>query len=185
MNINSAAETINLLLLSLFIKKLGNGRSINYWTDLWYRNDSLDKRFSRVALLKKDRGCTVVDRVEINTEENVPDGIGEGREQSQLAKLQIIRAHLRLNEEEDRWIWNLDPSREYTVASFRRAFDDMYLRRCGTITVWNKIVSAKIRVHYWRPMLDRLPTLDNLAKRGINFDNYMCVLCHGHAETSV
>ncbi|KAJ9560186.1 hypothetical protein OSB04_005346 [Centaurea solstitialis] len=37
---------------------------------------------------------------------------------------------------------------------------------CSNLPEWRTI--GKFRVHYWRILLDRLPTLDNLVKRGIN-----------------
>ena len=41
----------------------------------------------------------------------------------------------------------------------------------------------KIRVHVWRAILDRLPTKDNLSKRGVPLPNISCPLCNNAPES--
>ena len=60
----------------------------------------------------------------------------------------------------------------------------MTLRRCGPATRWNKVVPTKVRIHNWRYRLNRLPTKENLSKRGIIIGNENCILCSSQRETS-
>ena len=51
-------------------------------------------------------------------------------------------------------------------------------------TVWNRLVPIKIRICFWRARIDRLPTKNNLIKRGLNNIDDVCALCTEENETS-
>ena len=84
----------------------------------------------------------------------------------------------------DQWRWELDKSGSYSVASFRKVFDEFGLRRCGPPTHWFKTVPTKVRIFNWRLNLDRLPTKVNLLNKGVSLDNNLCSICHGCPETA-
>ena len=67
--------------------------------------------------------------------------------------------------------------------SIRSAIDDMSLLRCGIPAIWNKLAPLKVRLCFWRARLCRLPTKDNLVKRGLNISDDTCVLCKESCET--
>jgi len=52
-------------------------------------------------------------------------------------------------------------------------------------SIWHKDVPLKVVVFAWRLFRDRLPTKDNLLRRGvINFDSRLCVAGCDTVETS-
>ena len=83
-------------------------------------------------------------------------------------------SRLPISSVEDRWEWGLSDSGEFTVASLRRAVDDLSLRNCGPPTLWNKIVPNKIRILNWTTRIDKLPTKENLIKQGIDVGSNIC-----------
>ena len=87
-----------------------------------------------------------------------------------------------MGDDDGGWSWGLTPNGLFNSASLRRALDDMNLRRGGPPTMWIKIVPLKGRLFIWRAWLHRLPTKDNLAKRGIQLPNHSCVLCNEGSE---
>ncbi|PWA34615.1 RNA-directed DNA polymerase, eukaryota, Reverse transcriptase zinc-binding domain protein [Artemisia annua] len=52
-------------LLSLCIRKLGNGISIRFWDEIWCGNSPLKNLFPRIYMLDNDRGCNVASRVSL------------------------------------------------------------------------------------------------------------------------
>nr|GEY99392.1 RNA-directed DNA polymerase, eukaryota [Tanacetum cinerariifolium] len=46
----------------------------------------------------------------------------------------------------DRWVWSLESSREFSVASVRKVIDEKWLSNVTTMTRWIKCVSIKVNV---------------------------------------
>lgn len=85
-------------------------------------------------------------------------------------------------DKEDRWIWNLKNSNVFSVRSVYN-----YLTAQPIVDVpvdaklfWHKDIPLKVVIFAWRLLRNRLPTKDNLIRRGvINNDSIMC----GSSET--
>ena len=59
----------------------------------------------------------------------------------------------------------------------------MRLRICDPRTSSNKILPCKVRIDNKRVRLYRLPTKENLSKKGIALESTSCPLYRGHLET--
>nr|GEZ67430.1 RNA-directed DNA polymerase, eukaryota, reverse transcriptase zinc-binding domain protein [Tanacetum cinerariifolium] len=64
----------------------------------------------------------------------------------------------------------------------RSYLDDLFLPSLNEATRWVKYVPIKVNVFAWRARLDRLPTRDNLAKRGVNMVSTLCPVCDSFLE---
>ena len=84
--------------------------------------------------------------------------------------------------DDDRWKWGLERSDIFTVASLRTMLDDIHLKKSGIKTRWNALVPRKVRILFWRTRMDKIPTRENLTKRGCTFDTTACALCNSHSE---
>ncbi|XP_071695231.1 uncharacterized protein [Rutidosis leptorrhynchoides] len=73
---------------------------------------------------------------------------------------------------------------EYTVHDTIMFLDDGTLPSNQVVTRWLKCIPRKINVFLWWVALDRLPTGDNLARRGINIVDIGCVSCSWGIEMS-
>ncbi|GJR77371.1 RNA-directed DNA polymerase, eukaryota, partial [Tanacetum coccineum] len=82
-----------------------------------------------------------------------------------------------LSNSNDRWVWLLDPSREYSVSSARTYIDDLFLPTVGSPARWAKVVPIKINIFAWKVCLDKLPTRLNLYLRGIDIPSIVCLNC--------
>nr|GEY21440.1 hypothetical protein [Tanacetum cinerariifolium] len=69
------------------------------------------------------------------------------------------------------------PSSARSVKDIRLVLDDLFLPSSNEAIRWAKYVSIKVNVFAWRARLDRLPTRDNLAKRGVIMDSSLCLIC--------
>nr|GEX90851.1 RNA-directed DNA polymerase, eukaryota [Tanacetum cinerariifolium] len=77
----------------------------------------------------------------------------------------------------DRWVWTLESSGEFSVRSTCSYTDDALLPTVGAPTRWVSVVPIKINVFAWRVSLDRLPTRINLSLRGIDILFILCPIC--------
>ena len=74
-------------------------------------------------------------------------------------------------------------SNRFSVDSLRKAVDDVVLRGGNFVTRWNKLIPTKVRIFSWKARPDRLPTRENLLKRGVILDDARCVLCDETIES--
>ncbi|KAJ9568335.1 hypothetical protein OSB04_004301 [Centaurea solstitialis] len=81
---------------------------------------------------------------------------------------------LKLKEDGSGWIWELDSSKKFTVKSLRRLIDGVMLPTSEAETEWIRCVPSRFNIFLWRTILNRLPTKDNLLKRGMVMQNDEC-----------
>ncbi|KAJ9550068.1 hypothetical protein OSB04_022611 [Centaurea solstitialis] len=162
------------------------GRST--WGKIAAIQTALDrKRFPRLAALDTDINCSIAERIQIadggvSFRSSWRRAIREGREGNEVNEIVNICSTLPTGEEVINWSWGLTKHGAYSSASLRLAIDDMSLRRCRPQTMWNSLVPIKVRICFWRARLRRLPTKENLAKRGITLDNDICAMCNEESE---
>ncbi|GJZ47731.1 RNA-directed DNA polymerase, eukaryota, reverse transcriptase zinc-binding domain protein [Tanacetum coccineum] len=77
----------------------------------------------------------------------------------------------------DRWVWSLEGSGEFSVASVRKLIDDNMLSEVASKTRWIKTVPIKVNVHAWKVKLDCLPTRLNIFCRGMDIESILCPMC--------
>lgn len=87
-----------------------------------------------------------------------------------------------LGMELDKWVWNFDILRCFSVKSTRNWIDDSRLPSGSMPTRWNCSVPIKINVFIWRLMMDRLHVRSKLVERGVDLDSVLCPLCHDATE---
>ncbi|GJW46935.1 RNA-directed DNA polymerase, eukaryota, partial [Tanacetum coccineum] len=107
-----------------------------------------------------------------------------GCEQDQFQKLEDLVRLVILTPIDDRWIWGLENTGEFSVASVRRLIDDKMLPSLECKTRWINYVPIKVNVHAWKVMTDSLPTRFNISRRGISIDYILCANCDTGVETS-
>ncbi|GKB44168.1 RNA-directed DNA polymerase, eukaryota, reverse transcriptase zinc-binding domain protein, partial [Tanacetum coccineum] len=84
----------------------------------------------------------------------------------------------------DRWVWSLEGSGEFFVASVSRVIDDCSLPVVLSKTKWVNVVPIKVNIHAWKVRLDRLSTRLNISKRNMNIESILCPLCNNAVESS-
>ncbi|GJX48128.1 hypothetical protein Tco_0273318 [Tanacetum coccineum] len=95
-----------------------------------------------------------------------------GTEQSQFNALMQIIDGITLADMSDRWVWTMEGSGEFSVASTRRLIDKYFLPDVTTKTRWITGVPIKVNIHAWRVKLDCLPTRLNISKRDYSMVGY-------------
>nr|GFA01458.1 RNA-directed DNA polymerase, eukaryota [Tanacetum cinerariifolium] len=84
----------------------------------------------------------------------------------------------------DRWVWSLESSEEFSVASVRKVIDEKRLLNVNTMTRWIKCVPIKVNVLAWKIKIDALPMRLNISCRGIDIDSILYPICDCGVESS-
>nr|GEV90718.1 RNA-directed DNA polymerase, eukaryota [Tanacetum cinerariifolium] len=105
-----------------------------------------------------------------------------GAERQQWADLPSLLGTFSLSPSIDRWVCDLNGDGSFRVKDFRFVLDDLILRSSNMATRWVKCVPVKVNVFAWRAWLERLPTRDNLAKRGVHTYSNLCPVCGSSPE---
>lgn len=107
----------------------------------------------------------------------------------------ILQDNPLSNNRQDRWLWIIDNKQTFSVkscygwlvnvfAGTTRTMEGVQAALCSKI--WSCDVPTKVQIFVWKMMLNRLPTRDNLERRGIinNVHELCCVLCFEENETA-
>ncbi|GKA80529.1 RNA-directed DNA polymerase, eukaryota, reverse transcriptase zinc-binding domain protein [Tanacetum coccineum] len=84
----------------------------------------------------------------------------------------------------DKWVWSLEGSGDFFVASVRKLIDDRRLPDVSSKTRWIKAVPIKVNVLAWKVRLDCLPTRLNISYKGIDIDSILFPICGNAVESS-
>nr|GFA70293.1 RNA-directed DNA polymerase, eukaryota [Tanacetum cinerariifolium] len=84
----------------------------------------------------------------------------------------------------DRWVWTLESSGEFSMASLRKVIDEKRLSSVCSKTRWVKYVPIKVNVLAWKIKMDVLPTRLNISRRGISIHSISCPICNCGVESS-
>ncbi|GKE31453.1 RNA-directed DNA polymerase, eukaryota, reverse transcriptase zinc-binding domain protein, partial [Tanacetum coccineum] len=107
-----------------------------------------------------------------------------GVEQEQLESLMAKVEGTVLVSIRDRWVWSLNSSGDFSVASVRKMIDEFMLSEVASRTRWIKVVPIKVNVLAWKIKLDYLPTRLNISRRGMDIDSILCPMCGKVVEST-
>lgn len=139
-------------------RKVGNGRDILFWTDLWLGDWNLCDKFPRLFSVSTQQGCWVCGSMEIGT--------GDFNLRRELRDFEADMLHqlpssLRLVvpsiNTSDRWVWQSEPEGVYSVKS---AYDYLLARSAGPtdytfLNLWSLRAPSNMVVFAWKVLLDR------------------------------
>ena len=152
--------------------KVGNGQKIRFCDDAWILDHPLIEDFqdrTQIDRCKQMFG-TLVEHYWIN---NKWINLVESNQAFHNTQL-ILNAFILYPHIEDKIIWGADASGCFKVSSMFRT------KEKGPHTLWNKAwikgLTPKINIFFWIFLQNKILTLDNLRKRGINVVN-RCSLC--------
>lgn len=105
-----------------------------------------------------------------------------GVEAEQLSQCLNVISSVVLSNSHDRFVWDLNGEGEFRVKDIRKLLDDVFLPKDEVPTRWVKVIPIKINVFAWKVSLDRLPTRENLAQRGVSVPSLSCPNCNNGQE---
>ena len=170
--------------------KVGDGRRVRFWQDVWCGNGSLVDRFHSLFELAQDKFAAVADYME-------RDGVG-----GQI--FWNIRLRRQLKDEElgsflvlvgklyglkglgvggDELCWLGSSCGKFSVKSFYQMLCGVRVSLVPWRSIWFPGLPPKVSFFVWIAALNRILTIDNLNRRGWVLVN-RCCMC-GSAEETV
>ncbi|KAL4346365.1 hypothetical protein GQ457_17G012800 [Hibiscus cannabinus] len=177
-----------------FTKKLrfilGDGKSINFWDDVWIGSNSLKVAYPRIyALSSRKEGKVVEFGSKLNGfwEWNIPlrRRLFDWEIETWERFINALDVASRSLESKDCLRWSGSSSGHYRPKSFCELvsiegakYDKMWK------WIWSSLVPPKVEFFIWRAVQGRIPTRVELLKRGISaIASPTCALCEEDLET--
>nr|GEV45238.1 nucleotide-binding alpha-beta plait domain-containing protein [Tanacetum cinerariifolium] len=107
-----------------------------------------------------------------------------GIEMDQFVKMVDDVKEVILSMSEDRWVWDLENTGEFSVSLIRNLIVEKMLPLTNYKTRWNKLDPIKVNILSWKIMTNLLPTRFNISCRGICIDSILCANYDKGVETS-
>lgn len=151
--------------------KIGNGFKVRFWEDVWLKDHPLieDVQDMTQVDLCKQRYGTLVSHYWLNDSwVNLKD-IDQSLNHIQLS-LNAVSVYPSI---EDEIIWHADPSGQFKVSSIFGSKEKVNLPFWSQ--AWTKGIIPKFNIFFCVLLQNKILTLDNLQKRGINLVN-RCIL---------
>nr|GEW25445.1 RNA-directed DNA polymerase, eukaryota, reverse transcriptase zinc-binding domain protein [Tanacetum cinerariifolium] len=156
----SSFKTKGIDILGFAKKKVGNGEKTLFWDDLWIGEDVLKSQFSRLFALESRKDISVAEKMSHPSFSfsfrRLPRGCVEDE---QFSNLISCTSTFILPQIEDRWVWSLSSTGDFSVNSSRFLIDDKLLSSFDSPTIWVKVIPFKINIFAWRVWQDKLLTI--------------------------
>ncbi|KAG6721291.1 hypothetical protein I3842_03G106200 [Carya illinoinensis] len=160
--------------------RVGNGKSINIWTDKWI--PSLPSG-SVASPREMDCWCEMVsDLINPSQRSWKKELLQEMFSEPEIQGITSIP--ISLGGREDKMFWSFTANGMYTVKS---GYHHQRQVEALESTVWKKIwqlkVAPAVKIFIWKVCNEAIPTLANLKKRRVVEDS-SCIVCKSEPETS-
>ncbi|PWA92450.1 reverse transcriptase domain, Reverse transcriptase zinc-binding domain protein [Artemisia annua] len=164
---------------------MGNGNMASFWNDNWSGAGIVKDLYPRLYALENHKEVSVRDKLsDSSLTMSFRRHIRGGAEQVQFDALMSLVSLVNLVPSVDRWVWTLQSTSEFSVASIRKIIDGSRLKSDQSKTRWNKYVPIKTNVLAWKIKMDALPTRLNISRRGIDIQSISCPICNEGIESS-
>jgi len=154
--------------------KVGKGTNVSFWKDRWLGKVPLCQRFSRLFDLSLYKSSTVAEMFSLGWEEGGAAWrcrirLWDWEEEMIGECCHLLDNFVLQTDVVDRWHWLHDVARGYTVrgAYYFLTSQEHHLGDGRGDLVWHSHVPLKVSILAWRLLRDRLPTKNNLLRRGI------------------
>jgi hypothetical protein len=180
-------------LSDIFFKKIGNGSNTSFWHDKWVGTQPLKEVFPRLFLISTQKECSVMEVGRWNSGRWEWSLLWRRNlfvwEEEHRSMLVNILTPIHLSNSCDEWKCHHSTGGMFSVRSLYCylagiiippiSLDPDRVRDLGCL--WKNLAPSKVIVFSWQLLFGRLPTLDNLAKRGVVGDgpDSLCVVPDG------
>nr|GEU59894.1 RNA-directed DNA polymerase, eukaryota [Tanacetum cinerariifolium] len=146
--------------------KLGKGDSTCFWEDKWFEGSALKDMFPRLFALENVKSVTVYKKLnDFGLDYSMRRKPRGGVKEDQYTALSDMMDSIVLTPKEDRFVWSLENSGDFSVKSIRKRIDDTRFIGGEIGTRWIKSVPIKVNIMAWKIQSDALPTRFNISRR--------------------
>ncbi|XP_071734239.1 uncharacterized protein [Rutidosis leptorrhynchoides] len=163
--------------------RVGNGRNISFWHDVWMGQDNLANRFNRLYHLELNKHHTIADKLVTGSWDwSWSRSNLTGRSVDLLQSMQAEVRDVQLSEAEDIWSCSITTDNIFSVKVARLHMDRIILPSSPLPMRWNKFIPKKVNIFMWRFIHDYLPLCWNLSTRGLDINTIICPVCNNGVE---
>jgi hypothetical protein len=179
------------------VRRLGNGMNTRFWKDVWIGDSPLCIKFPRLYSISLQKNEYVGVLLEAAEESRKWNFLWRRNlfqwEIDRVESLEAFLINVTLSQELDVWKWSINPEEGFTVKSAydllvdygeTTTFSDYELKMFSKI--WESPAPPKIVVLSWQLFHNRLPTKENLVRRGVLEleAGSNCVWCVANSESA-
>jgi hypothetical protein len=165
---------------------VGNGRTVNFWTDLWEQN-CLHQRFPHLFTFAKYTNWNVEKVVHTEFLEDMFHLPLSQQAYEEFQNLEVVCQNTLIKIQEgngDKWnyIWGnneFSSQRAYRVMIGYSPTPKIFTR------IWKTSCQAKHKFFFWLLLHDRLNTRNLLRRKNFQLQNYHCVAMECHVEETL
>jgi hypothetical protein len=178
------------------VRKIFNSLLTRFWKDVWIGDSPLCISFPRLFSLSTQKDACVGEVLKVEGERRWWELVWRRNlflwEVDRERLLCDLLMNVRLSSEVDRWVWNLDLMIGFSVKSAYDGLAEVGESSCFSAydlkmfsSLWESPAPSKVIAFSWQLFYNRLPTKDNLLRRGvIQFDaGVNCVWCDRFPES--
>ncbi|KAJ0764362.1 putative RNA-directed DNA polymerase [Helianthus annuus] len=168
--------------------KVGSGSAVAFWMDYWVGHQPLYLAYPLLFALEVAKTCLISDRMHwgangLNLVWAWKRPVSSLEEATELQSISALLAGYIFGPGLDCWVWNLNPTGEFSVASIKN-IASIHGRSVPAFPFfWNNFVPKKVGIVSWRAIIERLPTRAALAARNIDVRDSSCPFCGEYLET--
>ncbi|XP_058760864.1 uncharacterized protein LOC131634228 [Vicia villosa] len=188
-----------------------NGKSILFWHSLWLGDQYLRELYPDLFDMSTIKNCAVADVLVWNngkhywelealfrggaatvfsTGASTSTAAAAVRGMSCWARFCAdVNSYIPIELENDNFVWRINPEKEFLVASISNIVNvsKSFARPNHLIkllkAMWELKIPPKMKVFAWRFFIEKIPSKDELLKRGVtSIINKDCVFCGNHPE---
>jgi hypothetical protein len=147
--------------------QVGNGKSIKFWEDIWFRNSPLDTQFWDLYFVSNQQNKTIFE-------------IWDGHEMRgnfrrtftedmmiQWHELMEVARYISFSNEEDQLIWQYNSFGVYSSSSLYDVINFRGITHIYLPAIWKLKIPPRVQVFLWLFSHNKIMTRDNLRARGI------------------
>jgi mannosylglycoprotein endo-beta-mannosidase len=162
----------------VIVRRLGNGMHTQFWKDVWIGDSPLCIRFPRLYSISLQKNEYVEVLLEVDGERRRWNFLWRRNlfqwEVDKVGHLEAFLVNVRLSQEIDEWKWIINSEEGFTVKSAYDLLVDYgespilssYEMKIFT-KIWESPAPSKMVVFSLQLFHNRLPTKDNLYRRGV------------------
>nr|GEY80550.1 RNA-directed DNA polymerase, eukaryota [Tanacetum cinerariifolium] len=163
----------------------GKWDSTCFWEDKWFEGSALKDMLPRLFALENVKSVTVYKKLNDSSLDysmrRKPRG---GVEEDQYIALSDMMDSIVLMPKEDRFMWSLENSGDFSMKSIQKRIDDSRFIGGKIGTRWIKSVPIKVNIMAWKIQSDAFPTRFNISRRGMVIESIMCPICNEGVENT-
>ncbi|GLT68412.1 hypothetical protein SLA2020_406460, partial [Shorea laevis] len=174
------------------VKTVGEGNDTLFWHEKWCGEVPFREKFNRLFRLAEDKEAFVKNMGEWRNGEWTWKWSWSrellGRENTLLQDLNRLLHGSKLEQgQQDSWRWKHESKGTYSTKSAYILLSSSNRETESRMfsMLWNNKVPLKVSAFVWKAMQNRIPTGDNLLKRGIVGSNtdFTCIFCGKQTES--